>query len=168
MQFNAKIIAISPAELKQSKNGKSYSQIEVTYKDLDKDQTKSKKLMSFDKALYQTFCDASPGQTYNVTVEKEGEFWNWKSVTSGASATPEPSKPSGFTKSYDGGDSRQVSIIRQSTLKASVDWCKDREGLTLADVFTTAKLFQDYVNNIEFEYDTVVEGYDPEANQDVV
>lgn len=165
MQFNAKIIAVSPAELKQSKNGKSYSQIEVTYKDLDKDQTKSKKLMSFDKVLYQTFCDATPGQTYNITVEKEGDFWNWKAATSGAVNSPATSTTStGFTKSYD-GDSRQVSIIRQSTLKASVDWCKDREGLTLADVFTTAKLFQDYVNNIEFEYDTVVEDT---ANDDEV
>jgi hypothetical protein len=159
MQFNAKIIAVSPAELKTSKSGKAYSQIEVTYKDLDKDQTKSKKLMSFDKALYNLFVEATPGQTYNVTVEKEGEFWNWKSATSGAGASPEVSKTSGvpsYTKSYD-GDSRQVSIIRQSTLKAAVDWCKDRNGLTLGDVFTTAKLFQDYVNNIEFEYDTVVE-----------
>ncbi len=160
-----KIVAVGDAELKVGKNDKSYSMFELTFKNLDKNTTQSKKLMSFDKKLYEIFQGAEVGSVYDVKTVKEGEFWNWKEATKGAegaSLTSEsgagstPATPRAAYKNFN-DDSRQLTIIRQSTLKAAVDWGNAHEGLTLADVFTTAKLFQDYVLNPDFKVDEVVE-----------
>ncbi len=158
-----KIVAVGDAELKVGKNNKPYSMFELTFKNLDKNTTQSKKLMSFDKKLYEIFQGAEVGAVYDVKQVKEGDFWNWKEATKGTElpmegGDPPPNYPPPKVayKNFN-DDSRQLTIIRQSTLKAAVDWGNAHEGLTLADVFTTAKLFQDYVLNPDFKVDEVVE-----------
>ncbi len=158
-----KVIAVGDAEVKQSKNGKSYSMFELTFKNLDKNTTASKKLMSFDKKLYELFQASHSGDIYDIKLVKsdDDKFWNWSDATKGTeevtgNGSEAPSSPRSTYKAFN-DDSRQLTIIRQSTLKAAVDWGNAHEGLTLADVFTTAKLFQEYVLNPEFKLDTVTE-----------
>jgi hypothetical protein len=162
-----KIIAVGNAELKTGKNGKPYSAFELTFKDLDKNTTKSKLIMSFDKKVYEILQASQSGEVFDITTVKSGEYWNWTDAKKGTEVAQQAGGSSSSTGSQSAysnfnNDSRQLTIIRQSTLKAAVDWCNSRDGLTLADVYNTAKEFQEYVLNPDFNLDTVTEENDVE------
>jgi hypothetical protein len=122
------IVSVGPAEVKQSKTGKSYSQVEVFYKDED-GKPRSKKIMSFSRDIYPTVSKASPGEAYSVTSEKKGDFWEWTSInkangSSAASATPSLLDPGQrvVQRSFPTSDHKDAQIARAVALKGAIEY----------------------------------------------
>lgn len=116
------IVSVGPAEAKRSAKGTSYSQIELFYKD-DKGGARSKKVMSFNREIYPTVSKASPGETYNVSVEKKGDFWEWTAIekASGAPASrSEDQLPP--VRSFPKSDETDRRIARSVALKAAIEY----------------------------------------------
>ena len=116
------IVSVGPAEAKRSAKGTSYSQIELFYKD-DKGGARSKKVMSFNREVYPTVSKASPGETYNVSVEKKGDFWEWTAIEK-ASGEPAPSSTSNAppARTFQKSDDTDRRIARSVALKAAVEY----------------------------------------------
>lgn len=116
------IISVSNPE----KNG-HFSFVNVTYKSDGKAQVK--KVVSFKyPEVYKTLSMALAGEKYNVTSQKEGEYWQWTdavkvdSAGSNASSTDSPSAPtrSGKKDQWVPDQQRQTWIIRQSSVSSAV------------------------------------------------
>lgn len=157
MQIQIQFIAASVED-----KGK-WKQAEITYKDLGKNQTTSKKLMSFNNPIvYKTLVEAKSGELFVIDMQKnEKGYWDWTTVkssnsvdtTNSNSDTP-PAK--GFTSpksTYETPEERakkQVYIVRQSSLSSAIDLLKtDKKTPTVAEVVATAKQFEDYVFGAE-------------------
>jgi hypothetical protein len=82
--------------------------------------------------------------TYEITEEGQQEFNKAKAVV------PEGFKsngtPGSFNKPKENYDDRQVSIVRQSSLKMSIEYLKGAEA-SLEEVFETAEEIIKWVNN---------------------
>lgn len=118
------IVSVGPAEVKQSKTGKSYSQVEVFYKD-EKGGARAKKIMSFAREIYPVVSKASPGETYDVSVEKKGDFWEWTSINKANGAAPAASSATAAppqARSYQKSDDVDARIARSVALKAAVEY----------------------------------------------
>lgn len=146
--------------------GKPYNMLEVTYKD-DNGQTKTKKLMSFSNpAVFSTLKDASKGDVFDIEMEKNGEYWNWTSVTSvDGSVASAPSSGAGFQKAATTAPPgrsnfetpeeralRQRLIVRQSSLAQAIEWtklCQEVSGepglLNHETMLVLAEQFYDWV-----------------------
>jgi hypothetical protein len=139
------VIAVSLAEARKSAKGTSYSMRELTYK-VD-GQTKTKKLMSFDKPVYDIFKEAQQGEVYEVEQVKDGDFWMWTKVTKldGTTAAPKASGGNSSTPARTGTWEtpeeravKQVYIARSVALGQAVALrpkATDEEVLTLANKF---------------------------------
>lgn len=112
---------------------KTYYQVEVTYKDLDKDKVGAKKLMSFSyPEVFNILSKAEKGENYEVTLKKEGDYWNWVDVSlaTGEPAVKKPATTEAPTRVTGGGNwetkeerqQRQTYIIRQSCLSNAVSY----------------------------------------------
>lgn len=143
---------------------------EVTFKDIAKGQTSSKKLMSFNNpAVYKTIVDAKKGEVYNVEMQKNDKgFWDWvavslaNAVNAGSTGSPEPiTKASGSTgyaspkSTYETPEERakkQVYIVRQSSISAAIDTLKtDKKSPSAEEVIALAKQYEAFVfgTNVE-------------------
>ena len=120
---------------KPTKNGKSYQEADVAYKNNSfQGKVEGKKVMSFGATAdaFKALAQAQPGQSYNVEVVKNAAGYNdWVSVTQGdANAAPAPTTaratnaPTAAPKSnYETSEERaqrQVYIIRQSSIASAV------------------------------------------------
>lgn len=118
------IVSVGPAEVKQSKTGKSYSQVEVFYKD-EKGGARAKKIMSFARDIYPVVSKASPGEQYDVTVEKKGDFWEWTAINKASGAVPAASgstTSSPPSRTFPKSDETDRRIARSVALKAAVEY----------------------------------------------
>lgn len=140
-----------------------YKMAEVTYKDLAKGQTSSKKLMSFNNAtVYKTLVDAKKGEVYTIEMQKNDKgYWDWinASVSNGVNTVSNTSteavgasKASGYTSpksTYETPEERakkQVYIIRQSSAATAVAALKtDKKNPTIEEVISYARQLEDYV-----------------------
>lgn len=123
-----KVVAVGEPISKQGKKA-AYSEIELTYK--SNDQTRSKKFFSFKKQEYGVVQAMKPGELYEVDAVKEGDFWEWKSITKsdGSQAAAPSSAPSTGTSSPNGYQResaeeralRQMYIVRQSAISSAVN-----------------------------------------------
>lgn len=141
--------------------GQGYNQLEVTYKD-DKGQTKSKKIMSFaNPTVFATLKNANKGDVFDVEMVKNGDFWNWTSVTPvDGSVASAPAASTGFSKtaatSAPGRSNfetpeeralRQRLIVRQSSITAAFEFLKNQNQVAedLDQVLDTAERVYDWV-----------------------
>lgn len=143
--------------------GQPYNMLEVTYKD-DKGQTKAKKLASFSNpSVFATLKDAQKGDVFDIEMVKNGEYWNWTSVSKvDGSVASEPASSPGFkaapAASAPGRSNfetpeeralRQRLIVRQSSITAALKYYEqNREpgvDYSIHDVFATAELVHDWV-----------------------
>ena len=147
-----------------------YKMAEITYKDISKGQTSSKKLMSFTNPLvYKTMVDAKKGEVYNIELIKNDKgYWDWTSasiangVDTSSKGSPETSKaPTGFPSpksTYETPEERakrQVLIVRQSSLSNAIDYLNATGAIKKAsanDVTICAQEFYDWV----FEQDSKI------------
>jgi len=120
------VIAVGEVETKKSAKGTAYSTFELTYK--SDGQTRSKKLVSFDKPCYPVFKDSKAGEVYEVELVKDGEYWKWTNATKagegGATAAPKgqggaaPSK--GTWETHEERALKQLYITRSVALAQAV------------------------------------------------
>lgn len=112
-------------------NKGKYTQIELVYKDLEKDRVGTKKLMSFSyPVVYNGLKKAQKGERYDITLTKEGEYWQWTEFSvPGTEASTVANSSAPEAKSYVKGSNyetpeeraaRQTSIIRQSSISNAI------------------------------------------------
>lgn len=147
-----------------------YKMAEITFKDLAKGQTSSKKLMSFSNpVVYKTLVDAKKGEVYTIEMQKNDKgFWDWTAAStatgvntaSGGSpeATTKASGSSGFASpksTYETPEERakkQVYIVRQSSISAAIDTLKtDKKNPSKEEVVSVAKFYEAFVFGLDTE-----------------
>lgn len=147
MQLNIKVVSLS--EIEEVKKGKNnYKTLTVTYE--NKGKTESKKLVSFaSPSVFDAAVRMVAGQTYNVLVEKVGDFWQWQSITEGGVDKVVNDVPKKATNSWETTEeraARQVYIIRQSSVASAVALLKtDKAKLDVNEVIETAKQIEAFV-----------------------
>lgn len=118
------VVSVGPTEEKVGKTGKTYAQVEVFYKD-DQGRAKSKKIMNFARDVFPIVARASPGEVYDVKLEKKGDFWEWIAIqkVEGGAAAPQGASQAAPTRTYSGKSSdTDDRIARSVALKAAVDY----------------------------------------------
>jgi len=145
-----------------------YKMAEITFKDLAKGQTSSKKLMSFTNPIvYKTLVDAKKGEVYTIEMQKNDKgYWDWieASIANGVS-TDTGGSPEAVTKSagstsftspkstYETPEERakkQVYIVRQSSISAAIDTLKtDKKNPTKEEVVAAASFYEAFVFGID-------------------
>lgn len=147
---------ISINQVSLQKHDKGYMLAEVSYTKDGKPE--KKKIMSF--AAPSVYAALSNFKTFpvdvNVTMVKEGAYWNWKEieVSNGAQTSGTTTKPATRVtgSNYETPEERarrQVYIIRQSSVASAIEYAKARspkgaeEGIQ--SVIETAKVIEAYV-----------------------
>lgn len=150
-----KIQDVAVEFVKKAKGG--YSVATVTYTDNGKNF--SKKIMSFaNPAVFDVVKSAQSGETYEVTVVKEGDYYNWSAMqkvdADTGTTTSAPTKPVGVgkvTSTYETPEERKIKqlyIIRQSSISNALAFLKDTQAggdYGVTDVVTIAQEFVDFV-----------------------
>ena len=141
---------------------KTYKVIEVAFKD-EQGKMASKKLMSFaSPEVFKAIQEFGKGDVVDVLTVKEGDYWQWKSVTkasgakaeapaaAGAKATPYKATASTYETPEERAK-KQVYIVRQSSISAAVNLLSlgGKPVPTTATVIATAKEFEAYVFNVD-------------------
>lgn len=136
--------------------GKTWKQVDIAYKN-DKGELKGKKVPSFSlKRGLDTLLSAKEGDPLDITVVKDGEYWNWTEVSAAASDDA-PAKANG--KSHSGFSTpsrdfetrleraaRQVLIVRQSCLSTAVNMFSVGKSVPdVKDIISIAKQLEGYV-----------------------
>lgn len=167
MEITVKILEIGKAEwIKNAKGG--YEKVSVRYSG-DKGE-QSRNFVSYDADIYSQVKKLTVGSTYEVTIEKEGNFWNWKKIVEATASAPSAAK--GPTRSGTDWDARlqfdrekQILIIRQSMVAAAVDTLG--HGADPDSVLTLAEIYVNYVlHGPDSDIPREVEG-DVEQEQEV-
>lgn len=135
------------------KGRNSYQVASVTYSDNGKNFTK--KIMSFaNPKVFDVVQNAKQGERYDVSVVKDGDYWNWSALkmVTGEQNTPERAQPATGGKvlgsNYETADERklrQLYIIKQSSISNAIEFLKGDENVTVAEVLNIAQHFVDYV-----------------------
>jgi hypothetical protein len=99
-----------------------------------------KKYSTFDKAIGDKF---KVGDMVIISGEQDGQYFNMKTMElwQGSSVGEIQTNPVQSVKSFD----VQQAIIRQSCLKAAVEYYKD-ESVIMAEIIATANGFVNWVN----------------------
>lgn len=157
------IIATS-VETKPTSNGKSYQQLEVTFKNLTFNKTESKKIMSFGagEGAFKVLSLAQPNQTFEVTVVKNDKGFNdWTSVVAASGdAAPAPAAGKGNTNQSVGRSTyetpeeraqRQILIVRQSSVSSALSMLGigAKAPPELSKVLETAQAISDFVFQVK-------------------
>ena len=162
MQIEIQVLNIEVEERKNGK-GQPYKMADVAYKDLSSGKTQSKKIASFGKteATFLSFASNGVGR-YSAELEKDGDYWVMTSATpssgkpsstanaasnesAGRATTQGTAQPS--SKFAEDKDKVQKYIVRQSSLKAAVDYfaVKGDKKVTVDNIVETAAKFESYV-----------------------
>lgn len=153
MNITVKILDVSKEQWTKTAKG-GYGSITVTFSG-DKGE-QSKKFQSFTADIYRQVKALEVGSTYEVRIEKEGDYWNWKEVTKVEGAAPDKKAeaPARTTSTGANWDERlkfdkekQILIIRQSCLSSSVESFKAHDQPPAEAIIARAATFEDYVLN---------------------
>lgn len=139
-------------------NKGKYTQVEIVYKDIEKDRVGTKKLMSFSYPLvYNGLRTAKKDDKFNVTLVKEGEYWQWTDfsplgaevpMASASPAVPEAKqyvKGSNYETSEERA-ARQTSIIRQSSISNAIAALKiEKTKIDRDELFAYAEAIENWV-----------------------
>ena len=152
------IIDVGTPNTHAAKNGRSYSSIEVTYRD-ETGKVGSKKLVSFSNpTVYNVVKELKKDDKVFIKLEKDSNgYWQWI----GASTTPltaveskgesKVSSPtpvkSGTYETKEERAQRQVMIVRQSSLATAVNMLTagSKSQPNVDSVIQVAKRFEAYV-----------------------
>lgn len=134
-------------EVGQSYKKGKYQELELEYKD-DKGNDKTQTIRDFvSKEVWQVLSDSQPGDKVDITLTKNGQYWNWTGAKKAKAASTSNAKPAYNTGStYPSKEEReqtQKHIIRQSMLKAAVDFSNGQ--FTKEEVVGIAAYFEGYV-----------------------
>lgn len=152
------IVDVGTPSTKASSNGRSYQEIEVTYK-TENGQVSNKKLMSFSNpSVFNHIKGLGKGDAVNVTTVKNAKgFWDWTGIgnegeapvaTQNKPATQAGGRVTGSNyETKEERAARQIYIIRQSSLSSAVALvtATSTEPTTTDNVIAIAKKFEAYV-----------------------
>jgi hypothetical protein len=140
----------------QSKGKGNWQEYKVSYVD-KMGRNKTQTIRSFEQQTFSDFAEISDGDfpvNVEVTVKKEGDFWNWKGAkVIGAATNDTPAKTnntsSGSTVSKGNWETaeeraaKQKYIVRQSSITNAIALCG--AGNPVDVILTVAKAFEDFV-----------------------
>ena len=151
MPINIEIVRV------EVENKGKYQQASVIYKGSD-GKVANKSVVSFvNKEVYAKLKDAQPGDLFEVESEKDDKgYWQWtgvvaagKNVGGKADGTlPAVGKvsPRSTYETPEERASKQIYIVRQSSISASIALLKDvKHTPSVEEVIETAKAFEKYV-----------------------
>ncbi len=151
---NVQLIDATVSEKPTSK-GTMMNVLTVVYKNLDNDKMESKVLYEpfADKGVWSTISSSAKDSIFTIDREKdkkEGKYWDWVGIHRQDSVPAKavgsaPTRPSYETP--EDRAQRQVSIVRQSSLKAAVDLVREHTQDPQL-VIGVAKQFEAYVNGV--------------------
>lgn len=134
-------------------NGK-YKSAVVTYNREGKEQTKTIPAFAAKDVFNSLIALKSFPVDANVTLKKEGQYWNWVGIeiTSGEQAAP-AAKPAGkvIGSNYETPEERarkQVYITRSWSVTCAMEFLKHnspKNAITVDDVLGVAKQFEGHV-----------------------
>jgi hypothetical protein len=149
------IVDVGTPSTKASSTGRSYQEIDVTYK-TENGQVSNKKIMSFSNpSVFNHLKDLTKGEVVHVTTVKNAKgYWDWTGVGSeGDAPVATQSKPATAQaggrvtgSNYETKEeraARQILIVRQSSLSSAVELLGP--GKSVEEVLAIAKQFEDYV-----------------------
>lgn len=112
---------------KSTPPGKSYQQLEISYKNLDTGAVAAKKLMPFggNKATFDKLTGATQNQVFSIEQSKnDAGYWDWVGCSPSSADTPsETPKATQVKSTYETPEERakkQIYIIRQSSLSHAI------------------------------------------------
>ena len=150
----------------KQKGGTSYSQYEVTYKDLEKAKVTGKRLVSFAfPEVFEFFKHVNKDDVVSVTIKKNEKtgFWDWVAAEPGewnqaqaqmqesqdAKPTPKTyassAKPVSQYETREERQARQQYIIRQSSISSAIELVGT--GAKVPKILEVAQQFSDWVND---------------------
>lgn len=162
------ILSVTPKQLPAKTPGKTYSALEVAFKNLTfQGKVEGKNLVGFGtgKAAFDTLSNAIPGEVYEVSIVKENGYNQWTTATKsdgstapnvGNSARPASSSHSATSSTaaprsnYETPEERakkQIYIVRQSSISNAVDLLSvgQKSPPDVKAVLEAAKQFEDFV-----------------------
>lgn len=161
-------------DVQVAKNGGgTYPGSRLTYRDeagAIKEKAFHQNVFKFNAPLKVQLANLKTGEAFNMTMEKEGEFWNVKGITP-AGATPvvadKDVPATGKTTPYQAPKSTyatpeeraqtQVYIVRQSTLTQAIAYATlVAEQPTVEGIIRIAKQFEAHVMGIKFDDGTLM------------
>lgn len=143
------------------KNGKPYQIADVAFKNNTYGgKVEGKKITSYNKAAFDVLAVAMPGDIYEITTEKKGQYVEWTAMVKATAGSPAPA-PQAFAgrttatnpsprSNYETPEERaqrQVFIVRQSSIANAVSALSvgAKSALKAGEVVALAKEFESYV-----------------------
>lgn len=131
MEITGKVVEIEKGVLISGKNG-DYKGSKIIYKDgTGKVQEKAfhENTFKYNKAFEKELHALSTGDSFVVTQEKKGEYWNWISIKKiagepTAMAKPAAASTGGNWETAEERKNKQVYIIRQSSISAALKFAE--------------------------------------------
>ena len=136
------------------KEGK-WGKIDITYtRDGGKPSKRTLVAVGDTKKVIDLFRqDGAVGKTYDVTIEKDGDFYNWVDAKEAESAPAEAKKAYQAKSTYETPEeraARNVSICRQNALTNAVAFLSAKEGkATPEQVIELARRFASFTTGLD-------------------
>jgi hypothetical protein len=141
--------------------GGSYRGTRIVYRDAEgslKEQNIHSNALRFNPGLKQSIIGLSPGDAFTMLKEKEGEFWNVKSISKGvvqeavstkAGATSEGKASTSPRSTYETPEERarrQVLIVRQSSVSSAIAYAATQKSpMKIEEILKIAAQINDFV-----------------------
>lgn len=165
MNVTGTVVSVEMGVSIAKNGGGSYQGTRFSYRDQNgalKEQAFHNNFIKFNPGIATTLSNMNPGDSFVMVKEKEGEFWNVKSISVGgvvpvatqsqtkASPTPTPSPKSNYETPEERAK-RQVYIVRQSSISSAVEAATLLKLKSKEDILNLAKYFEAYVFGTEFD-----------------
>lgn len=125
-------------------NAGKYNKLSVSYSSDGRESNKTLVSFGMGEEAYKLLREAKAGDSYDITLKKEGKYWQWTEAKKLDSSEELP--PSRPRRNYEGDAERQTSIIKQSCLKCAAEFHSGLAGKQEpAAVIETAETFYKWV-----------------------
>lgn len=163
-------------DVQVAKNGGgTYPGARLSYRDENgalKEKGFHNNVFKFNAGLKTQLANLSPGNVFNMEMEKEGEFWNVKGITLATASAPVADKDvpaTGKTTPYTASPKstyetpeerakKQLYIIRQSSINQAIEYAKEYGNgvkgdkfVSITDIIKVAKQFEAHVYGNDFD-----------------
>lgn len=166
--MRVEIVSVEPVKTEDNGNGRAYNSVEFSYKN-ESGQVQGRKLVSFNfPEVFNRVSSAKPGDVFDVTVVKNGKYWNWTDIARADGAAPLPSAPATGPKNFTRGGfagkqvdpgrfesaeeraAKQERISRQAVLNTAATILSSQgEAFDAKMVIKVAKELKTYVDGVQ-------------------